>query len=311
MSEVASHAGTVVVVTDSRDRLTQVALVLEPEGFAVSAECEPAPALATALRGQASLVVVDAAFRAGGAVTAIGAIRRHSTVPIVAVSARTDRAELPALMEAGADDYVTLSVGAAEIVARVRALLRRARAYAGHLGRCLRVGTLVIDPSGRSVRLDGLPVRCTGIEYDLLEHLAREAGNTVTRDQLSRVVCGREPSPMDRAIDVHVSRLRRKLRTTGIRILTVRAVGYMLAPASAVAGYGEADCASAPSESVQPGVDVSERRSIERIDAARAFDADVRKPGIAQHPEVPRNRGLREAELRRDDLDHFARDATC
>jgi len=247
MCRDAAHAGKVVVVTDTRERSTQIDGLLEPEGFAVGVEREPARALVAAMRGQASLVVVDAAFRGGEAVAAIATIRRHSTVPIVAMSARFDRADLPALMEAGADDYLSPVAGAAEVVARVRALLRRVRASAGHMGRCLRVGTLVIDPASRSVRLDGLPVRCTGIEYDLLEHLARQAGNAVTREQLSRVVCGREPSPLDRAIDVHVSRLRRKLRTGGIRILTVRAVGYMLAD------LGEAGSGVAPQDSRETG----------------------------------------------------------
>jgi two-component system, OmpR family, response regulator CpxR len=86
-----------------------------------------------------------------------------------------------------------------------------------------------VDPAERSVAVNGNVIACTSMEYDILEYLARKAGDVVARDELSEAICGRVASPLDRAIDVHISHLRRKLCDYRHRIVTVRGVGYMLA----------------------------------------------------------------------------------
>jgi DNA-binding response OmpR family regulator len=91
------------------------------------------------------------------------------------------------------------------------------------------VGGIRVIPSARLVQLDGRALELTSIEYDLLEHLVREVGRVVARDELMSVVGRRDPSPFDRSVDVHISHLRRKLRVHARRIVTVRGVGYMLA----------------------------------------------------------------------------------
>jgi two-component system response regulator CpxR len=93
----------------------------------------------------------------------------------------------------------------------------------------LATGAILIVPASRSVRLGGATVELTSVEYSILERLARNAGHVVSRDELMRQACGREASPLDRSLDVHVSHLRRKLRHGGARIVTVRGAGYMLA----------------------------------------------------------------------------------
>ena len=100
---------------------------------------------------------------------------------------------------------------------------------AGTLPSTILVGALRIDPCARSVTIDGMPIRCTGAEFSLLERLARDAGHVVPRDELMLAACDREASALDRALDVHISRLRRKLEPTIEQIVTVRGVGYMLA----------------------------------------------------------------------------------
>lgn len=95
----------------------------------------------------------------------------------------------------------------------------------------LLVGELRIEPAARTVSLNGDVIACTSMEYAIVEYLARKAGDVVPRDELSEAVCGRVASPLDRAIDVHISHLRRKLRQHRHRIVTVRGVGYMLAAA--------------------------------------------------------------------------------
>jgi two-component system response regulator CpxR len=91
------------------------------------------------------------------------------------------------------------------------------------------VGSLRVEPSARTVLVNGLVIACTAAEFGVVERLARHAGSAVTRDDLSHAVCGRAASPFDRAIDVHVSRLRAKLGPHGPRIVAVRGVGYLLA----------------------------------------------------------------------------------
>jgi two-component system, OmpR family, response regulator CpxR len=93
----------------------------------------------------------------------------------------------------------------------------------------LLVGELRVDPAARAVSLNGNAIPCTSMEYDIVEYLARRAGDVVPRDELSEAVCGRVASPLDRAVDVHISHLRRKLCAYRNRIVTVRGVGYMLA----------------------------------------------------------------------------------
>lgn len=93
------------------------------------------------------------------------------------------------------------------------------------------MGRIRIEPATRTVRLDGQVVGCTSIEFDILEHLAREAGSVVCREELIASVCGRALSPLDRSLDVHISHLRQKLQRYGRQIVTVRGVGYMLATA--------------------------------------------------------------------------------
>jgi DNA-binding response OmpR family regulator len=93
----------------------------------------------------------------------------------------------------------------------------------------LEAGNIVVVPPARSVIVDGRRIALTSVEYGILERLAREAGRVVSRDQLMQAACGREASPLDRALDVHISHLRRKLHPCGSQIVTVRSVGYVLA----------------------------------------------------------------------------------
>jgi two-component system response regulator CpxR len=112
------------------------------------------------------------------------------------------------------------------LAVRVRALLRDGGRAAPD---AIVVGNICIEPCTRSVTMDGLPVKCTSIEYAILERMARDAGQVVSREELMLSACERELSPFDRALDVHVSRIRRKLQQGGAKIVTVRGTGYMLA----------------------------------------------------------------------------------
>jgi len=115
----------------------------------------------------------------------------------------------------------------AGLAVRVRALLRDGGEPVQR-GQIV-VGNLYIDQCTRAVTIEGVAVKCTSVEYAILERLARDAGRVVSREALMLSACEREPSPFDRALDVHVSRIRRKLRHSGTEIVTVRGTGYMLA----------------------------------------------------------------------------------
>jgi DNA-binding response OmpR family regulator len=115
------------------------------------------------------------------------------------------------------------------LAVRVRALLRDRDGSGSRSNEAIAAGDICIEPFTRAVTIGGISVKCTSVEYAILERLARETGRVVSREELMLTACEREPTPLDRALDVHISRLRRKLRHRGRDIVTVRGVGYMLA----------------------------------------------------------------------------------
>jgi two-component system response regulator CpxR len=139
-------------------------------------------------------------------------------------------------LELGADDYLPKPFNPRELSARVKAILRRTEAKINR-GR-LEVNGVVLDPGNRQVTLEGKPIEVTTLEFDILEHLMRNAGHVVSRDGLMESLYNRKSTPFDRSIDMHVSHLRRKLEGGRPVIKTIRGVGYQFCqtPEDAVAG---------------------------------------------------------------------------
>jgi two-component system response regulator MtrA len=158
------------------------------------------------------------------------AIRRESTTPVVMLTARADTIDVVVGLESGADDYVRKPFELPELVARVRAALRRRGADAGEAADTgIRLGPLRIDPGGRTVSRDGTTIELTRTEFDLLVELARHAGQVVARDQLLDRVWGYDYLGDSRLVDVAIGRLRAKVEADPAEpqlILTVRGVGY-------------------------------------------------------------------------------------
>jgi two-component system, OmpR family, response regulator CpxR len=164
-------------------------------------------------------------------------VRTLSRTPVLMLTARGEEVDRIVGLEIGADDYLPKPFNPRELVARIRAILRRANPGTdnGHATRRrirLVIGDVELDGGSRLVRRGGLDVNLTTVEFDLLQALMETAGRAVTREELTRAVLGRDFSTFDRSIDTHVSNLRRKLGPTGNgteRIKTVRNVGYLYA----------------------------------------------------------------------------------
>ena len=182
--------------------------------------------LARALDGGHDLLLLDVMLPGIDGFELLRLIRRQSLVPVIMLTARAAQADRVLGLDAGADDYLAKPFGPEELLARVRAVLRRAGQISS-VGASLEAGPLRLVPSAREVWCEGKPIAVTTIEYDILEFLIRAVGRVVSRDELTAALYHRRASPFDRALDVHVSHVRKKLGQQGSLISTVRGVGYL------------------------------------------------------------------------------------
>jgi two-component system response regulator CpxR len=225
----------VLVVDDDAGLCDLVTRFLAREGFATSWAPNGAAGLALALAEDYALIMLDVMMPDTDGFDVLRRIREHSRTPVLMLTARGDTHDRIRGLELGADDYLPKPFDPAELVARIRAILRRSAPQRPAFA-ALALGDLEIDGGTRSVRRSGAPVDLTTVEFDLLSALMRAAmraaGSTVSREDLVRDVLGREFSPFDRSIDTHVCNLRRKLgplEDGGERIKGVRGAGYLFA----------------------------------------------------------------------------------
>ena len=222
---------TILVVEDEPQIAGIVRDYLEHAGFAVITAGDGAAALALVRARRPDALVLDLGLPRVDGLDVIRAIRRDSRVPILILSARGDETDRVAGLELGADDYVVKPFSPRELVARVRAVLRRAEAVPLADERIV-AGDLVLDLVRRRVTAAGRAVTLTPTEFELLATLAREPGRVWTRSQLLDAVHGFSLETYERAIDGHVRNLRRKLEPDEAApryVRTVHGVGYALA----------------------------------------------------------------------------------
>ena len=222
---------TILVVEDEPQIATLVRDYLEHAGFAVLTAGDGQAALALARARRPDALVLDLGLPRLDGLDVIRAIRRDSRVPILILSARGDEADRVAGLELGADDYVVKPFSPRELVARVRAVLRRAES-APLADERIVAGDLELDPVRRRVTVAGRPVTLTPTEFELLATLAREPGRVWTRSQRLDAVHGFSLETYERAIDGHIRNLRRKLEPDDASpsfVRTVHGVGYALA----------------------------------------------------------------------------------
>ncbi len=218
----------VLVIDDDVELFQLVTRYLAREGFAISLAPNGATGVEQALAGKFSLIMLDVMMPDMDGFEVLRSIREHSRTPVLMLTARGDTRDRVRGLEMGADDYLPKPFDPAELLARIRAILRRSplRQSAG----AIVLGDIEVDGGTRTVRRKGLPVDLTTVEFDLLAALMRVAGSIVSRQDLVRSVLGREFSPFDRSIDTHVCNLRRKLGPLadgGERIKGVRGAGYL------------------------------------------------------------------------------------
>ena len=204
---------------------------LATEGFTIDTVHDGVRGLECALSKEYALVVLDLMLPGMGGLDVLRQLRKVSPVPVLILTARGEDADRIQGLEMGADDYVPKPFNPRELIARIRAILRRTARVEGSAGPLI-VGDLRLDPTVREVWLGDSPLSLTSAEFTLLEVFMHEPGRIHSRERLTELVLGRKLGPFDRVIDVHVSNLRKKLGVSeeGQRIKAVRGSGYLLAP---------------------------------------------------------------------------------
>jgi DNA-binding response OmpR family regulator len=219
----------ILVVEDGPDVLNVLERTLSENGYIVLTATDGEEGLATALDQHPDLVILDIGLpRRDGYEVARELRARAFTAPVLMLTARDTIPDKVEGLDAGADDYLAKPFSYDELLARVRALLRRSALRADQT--MLRIGDLVIDPFSRDVRRGSREINLTQKEYALLEYLARQAGRPVTREQISQQVWKQEFDPTTNIVDVYINYLRKKVDVEGEPsvVQTVRGVGYML-----------------------------------------------------------------------------------
>jgi two-component system alkaline phosphatase synthesis response regulator PhoP len=218
----------ILVVDDEPKIVKQARDYLEKSGFRVATAGDGKTALAAARHERPDLVVLDLNLPEMDGLDVCRALRRESGVPIIMLTARVDEADRLIGLELGADDYITKPFSPRELVARVRAVLRRVRGGVHQPG-LVRVEDLEIDLHGHRVTRAGEPIRLTRSEFNLLAVLAQHPGQTFTREQLLDRLHGVAYDGYDRSVDAHIKNLRRKLEVDPgdpRYVLTVYGIGY-------------------------------------------------------------------------------------
>jgi two-component system response regulator CpxR len=220
-----------LLIDDDAELCGLITRFMAGEGFAVDSASNGGHGVPRALSGEYRIVLLDVMMPDMNGFDVLRRIRAESRIPVLMLTAKGDTLDRVLGLEMGADDYLPKPFDPPELAARVRAILRRA----SRQPECpapMVVADVELDTSTRTVRRQGKLIDLTTVEFDLLAALVRTAGSTVSREDLSRRVLGREFSPFDRSIDTHVCNLRKKiglLEDGTERIKGVRGEGYLYA----------------------------------------------------------------------------------
>ncbi len=223
-----------LVIDDDRELCRMLEEYLQSQDFRVRSVHTPSDGIAHALSGMYALVVLDVMLPGKTGFEVLGRIRASSGIPVLMLTARGDEVDRIVGLEIGADDYLAKPFSPRELVARIRAVLRRGTSSPAQTNipePCVfRMEGVELDIGSRRVSVDGARIELTAVEFDLLTLLMRRGGSVVSRAEISQAILKRRLHPLDRSIDVHISSLRRKLsERSGCheRIRTIRGTGYI------------------------------------------------------------------------------------
>jgi len=214
-----------LLIDDDTELCSLLAEFLKGEGFTVEAAHDGLRGLDLALHGSFALVILDVMLPGLDGFEILRRLRKESRIPVLMLTARAEDVDRIIGLELGADDYLPKPFNPRELVARVRAILRRYEPRTS-TGTRMEVNSVALDPATRQVTVEGKAVELTTFEFDILEQLMRAAGRVLSRDDLMENLYGRKSTPYDRSVDMHISHIRRKLETRGPFIKTIRGVGY-------------------------------------------------------------------------------------
>jgi DNA-binding response OmpR family regulator len=223
-----------VLLIDDDERLAEMlGTYLRSRGFVVELRADGKTGLEAAAQGQFDALLLDVMLPDLDGFEVLKRLRKSSNLPVLMLTARGEDTDRIVGLELGADDYLPKPFNPREVVARLHAILRRARPAADAPADTLRFGRLEIDRAAREARVDGKACMLTSHQFELLRVLAERAGRVQSRDQLMQAVRGEDLEEFDRSIDVHISRIRAAIEEDPRhprRIRTVRAVGYVFSP---------------------------------------------------------------------------------
>ncbi|MFT7625166.1 MAG: two-component system phosphate regulon response regulator OmpR [Myxococcota bacterium] len=220
-----------ILMIDDDERLSaMVQQYLEPRGFSIDCRAAGVPGLEALRFGSYDGLILDVMLPDLDGFEILKRVRADSNLPVIMLTARGDSDDRIVGLEMGADDYLPKPFEPRELLARIRAILRRGKHV--ETGRTLRFGRLQIDTAAHSASVDDRRANLTSHQFALLLALAERAGRVLSRDQIMEIVRGDELEAFDRSIDVHISRIRSEIEDDPrkpARILTVRGVGYLFA----------------------------------------------------------------------------------
>jgi len=223
-------AGELILVVDDEANIVDLTrMYLEREGFRVEGASDGKSALERIRSRQPALVILDIMLPEVDGFEVCRLARAESDVPIVILTARDEDIDKIVGLELGADDYLTKPFNPRELVARVKAILRRTARGPRREERQIHIGDVMIDAARRELTIGGTPVSLRAKEFDLLQTLAEHKGIVLSREQLLNLVWGYDFAGETRTVDVHVAHLRKRLGPSqAVRIETVMGVGYKL-----------------------------------------------------------------------------------
>jgi DNA-binding response OmpR family regulator len=222
-------AGELILVVDDEENIIDlVQLYLEREGYRVESALDGGKALEMIEKEEPALVVLDIMLPVVDGFDVCRSVRANSDVPIIMLTARDDDIDKIVGLELGADDYLTKPFNPRELVARVRAILRRSERTLRVENHPLHLGDLTIDPDRREARIAGELLSLRMKEFDLLQVLAEQKGIVLSREKLLNLAWGYDFYGQTRTVDVHIAHLRKHLAGSSVRIETVTGVGYKM-----------------------------------------------------------------------------------